>query len=114
MAFKVSKSQALQLFMYVRQLTFTFDPFASEARSIRETWRQMTSPRLVAANPKCKVDVKLVRDAAPAVEIEFVDGSSRALDAPAGRPAADLVAELYSSAHALSLTYAETNKKPPN
>ena len=114
MAFKVSKTQALQLFMYVRGLTFTFDPFSTEARSIREMWRQVTSPRLMAANPKCEVDVRLVKGAAPALDIEFVDGTKRALETPAGRPAADLIAELYASAHALSLDYAESNKKPPN
>lgn len=35
MAFKVSKPQAMQLFMYVRHLKFNFDPFSKEAKSVR-------------------------------------------------------------------------------
>lgn len=114
MAFKVTKAQASSLFMYVRGLSFTFDPFSTEARSIREMWRQVTSPRLLAANPKCKVDVNLVKGAAPALDVEFVGGAKRSFEAPAGRPAAELITELYQSAHVLSLEYAAANKPPPN
>ena len=45
MAFKVSKVQAAQLFQYVRKLSFRFDPFATDARPIREMWRQVERPR---------------------------------------------------------------------
>mmetsp|Transcript_23840 Transcript_23840/g.71510 ORF Transcript_23840/g.71510 Transcript_23840/m.71510 type:complete len:115 (+) Transcript_23840:213-557(+) len=110
--FKVSKLQAQQLFLYVRRLAFRFDAFSEEARPLREMWRQVTAPRMLAANPKCKVDVDLVKGAAPALDVEFVDGIKMALPRT-DRPAAELVSELYREAHNISLEYAIAGKPPP-
>ena len=48
MAFKVSKPQALKLFMFVRHLKFSFDPFSTEARSIRGALLAGSARRSVA------------------------------------------------------------------
>ena len=113
MAFKVSKPQALKLFMFVRQLKFSFDPFSSEARSLREMWRQVTSPTLVAANPKCKVETLMVRDAPPRLEMTFVNDKTYAIESPSTRPATALIADMYQTAHGISLEYAVAGKPPP-
>ena len=113
MAFKVSKPQALKLFMFVRQLKFSFDPFSSEARSLREMWRQVTSPTLIAANPKCKVETLMVRDAPPRLEMTFVNDKTYAIESPSTRPATALIADMYQTAHGISLEYAVAGKPPP-
>mmetsp|Transcript_18620 Transcript_18620/g.58189 ORF Transcript_18620/g.58189 Transcript_18620/m.58189 type:complete len:115 (-) Transcript_18620:18-362(-) len=111
-AFRVAKPQALRLFQYVRHLRFRFDPFRPDSRAVRETWRQLASPSMVASNPKCTVEVAPARGTSPAIDVTFVDGSKRALERP-GRPAAALVAEIYRAAHDLSLEYAIEGKPPP-
>ena len=54
MAYKVAKSEAPRLFAFIKRLQFSFDPFSTESTAVREAWRQLTSPTLQAANPKCK------------------------------------------------------------
>ena len=89
----------------------SFDPFATESTAVREAWRQLTSPTLTAANPKCKVEVVSARGVAPAMEAEFVDGDKRPIVASGA--AANLVGELYRTAHSISLDYALKGKPPP-
>lgn len=76
-------------------------------------WRQVTSPTLVAANPKCKVDVEMRRDVPPSLEMTFVNEKTYALESPAQRPAAALIADMYQTAHSISLDYAMAGKPPP-
>ena len=111
MAYKVAKSEAPRLFAFIRRLQFSFDPFATESTAVREAWRQLTSPSLRAANPKCKVEVVSARGVAPAMEAEFVDGDKRPIVASGA--AANLVGELYRTAHSISLDYALKGKPPP-
>ena len=111
MAYKVARSEAPRLFAFIKRLQFSFDPFATESTAVREAWRQLTSPTLRAANPKCKVDVISARGVAPAMEAEFVDGAKRPINASGA--AANLVGELYRTAHSISLDYALKGKPPP-
>jgi len=111
MAYKVAKSEAPRLFAFIRRLQFSFDPFSTESTAVREAWRQLTSPTLTAANPKCKVEVVSARGVAPAMEAEFVDGDKRPIVASGA--AANLVGELYRTAHSISLDYALKGKPPP-
>ena len=111
MAYKVARSEAPRLFAFIRRLQFSFDPFATESTAVREAWRQLTSPTLQAANPKCKVEVVSARGVAPAMEAEFVDGAKRPINASGA--AANLVGELYRTAHSISLDYALKGKPPP-
>ena len=111
MAYKVAKSEAPRLFAFIRRLQFSFDPFSTESTAVREAWRQLTSPTLTAANPKCKVEVISARGVAPAMEAEFVDGDKRPIVASGA--AANLVGELYRTAHSISLDYALKGKPPP-
>ena len=111
MAYKVARSEAPRLFAFIKRLQFSFDPFATESTAVREAWRQLTSPTLQAANPKCKVDVISARGVAPSMEAEFVDGEKRPIQASGA--AANLVGELYRTAHSISLDYALKGKPPP-
>ena len=111
MAYKVARSEAPRLFAFIRRLQFSFDPFAAESTAVREAWRQLTSPTLQAANPKCKVEVISARGVAPAMEAEFVDGDKRPIIASGA--AANLVGELYRTAHSISLDYALKGKHSP-
>ena len=105
MAYKVAKSEAPRLFAFIRRLQFSFDPFSTESTAVREAWRQLTSPALTAANPKCKIDVVSARGVAPAMEAEFVDGDKRPIVASGA--AANLVAALPDRASSSSTTTPE-------
>ena len=111
MAYKVAKSEAPRLFAFIKRIQFSFDPFSTESTAVREAWRQLTSPTLQAANPKCKVDVISARGVTPAMEAEFVDGATRPIVSSGA--AANLVGELYRTAHSISLDYALKGKPPP-
>ena len=111
MAYKVARSEAPRLFAFIKRIQFSFDPFSTESTAVREAWRQLTSPTLQAANPKCKVDVISARGVAPSMEAEFVDGEKRPIQASGA--AANLVGELYRTAHSISLDYALKGKPPP-
>ena len=111
MAYKVARSEAPRLFAFIKRLQFSFDPFATESTAVREAWRQLTSPTLQAANPKCKIDVVSARGVSPKMEAEFVDGDKRPIVASGA--AANLVGELYRTAHSISLDYALKGKPPP-
>jgi len=111
MAYKVAKTEAPRLFAFVRKLTFSFDPFATESTAVREAWRQLTSPALQAANPKVRYDVVSARGAPAQMTAEFVDGEKRPIIASG--PAANYVGEFYRHANAISLGYAISGKPPP-
>ena len=111
MAYQVARSEAPRLFAFIKRIQFSFDPFSTESTAVREAWRQLTSPTLQAANPKCKVDVISARGVAPSMEAEFVDGATRPIVSSGA--AANLVGELYRTAHSISLDYALKGKPPP-
>ena len=111
MAYKVARSEAPRLFAFIKRIQFSFDPFSTESTAVREAWRQLTSPTLQAANPKCKVEVISARGVAPSMEAEFVDGAKRPIQSSGA--AANLVGELYRTAHSISLDYALKGKPPP-
>ena len=56
-------------------------------------------------------DVLAARGVAPSMEAEFVDGAKRPIVSSGA--AANLVGELYRTAHSISLDYALKGKPPP-
>ncbi|KAL8580167.1 hypothetical protein ACOMHN_059140 [Nucella lapillus] len=59
----------------VKSMKFTFDPYMSNVRSIRDVVFQMHIPQVVSSNPntQLKVDVKS-NGADPVIDVTFVDG----------------------------------------
>ncbi|KAK7091687.1 large ribosomal subunit protein mL53-like [Littorina saxatilis] len=59
----------------VKSMKFTFDPYGSNVRSIREVLYQMHFPKIVSTNPGAllKVDIKSDRTE-PCMDVSFVDG----------------------------------------
>lgn len=76
-------------------------------------WRQVTSPTLLAANPKCNIDVNMSKDLPPSVDMTFIDGTTITMDAVVNRPANLLISDMYQGAHSISLDYAIQKKPPP-
>ncbi|XP_076434563.1 large ribosomal subunit protein mL53-like isoform X2 [Babylonia areolata] len=59
----------------VKSMKFTFDPYTSNVRSIREVLFQMHTPRIVNTNQNTYLKVDVKSDGTePAIDVIFVDG----------------------------------------
>ncbi|GFH50083.1 hypothetical protein CTEN210_06559 [Chaetoceros tenuissimus] len=78
MPLKLSREMTTHLFKYVKKVDIKFNPFDSRTKSARELLRQVQADRFKKANPKLKINAKVLGTVAPpSVSIEFVDGETR-------------------------------------
>lgn len=113
MIFKLTKGEGPVLFKYISSVQFSFDPFSSETRSIREMLRQVSTPTNVYANPRCKINVNMGKGLKPTVGVGLIDGSKFVLEDTGRKNAAMLMSEFYLSAARVEDEYLHQGKPAP-
>ena len=109
--FSASRTEKPRLFMYVQAVSIEFNAWDRSACSVRELWRQLSSKRLRAANPKCEVKAEMVDAAtAPRMQLKFVDGSDLSFPDTSKHTCNEILSEIYQRASDLDFEYATQGK----
>ena len=109
--FKVPGKETPKLFKFVSSATFAFDPFNLESRSIREVWRDLSSSRYAAANPKAKLNYEIIRGPS-SLRVAFIDGRETIFE-PDTLTAQELLSDIWYNAFTLEFEFLKDNKPLP-
>lgn len=104
-ALKITRALSTHLFKYISRVDIKFNPFDNRTRSIRELMRQVQAERFAKANPRLKINTKVVGTVDPPIaEFEFVDGTVVSYDTQSFQ-AKEMLDEIFMTANNMDIEF---------